>query len=541
MALHGLDHASHCAAHRGTRRRGPSGGRSAAPACRRVAVHRLRARLTASTASSCACARRARSAACAAARQARSACGGPAASQCRASSVVASGSTGQRLGRPRVQPCAPARGEAGVHRVADQGVAEDQPVHAVLTDQAGGLARARGGRARRPRPPGPRRRASPGRTADPARRRPGAAPRSPPRAGPRAGSSTSWTAVGGWASASRPCRSWRAEARRAYSTRKKGLPSVRSRSRDGVLVRRVARGDGVDHRGRRVLVEARQLDAQGVRPGHRLGDVGQRAGRVGAGPARSATQSRGVSSADSASSRSTRSVAVSAQCRSSRTSSDRGACAASRSRRATASHVRNSPPGGVADLGQLGPERLEHALPGPQRRRTVVLGAPPHGTRSPRARASAASSAQSRLLPIPGSPVTTANRVVPAGGLVERRCAAGRAGASRPSIGQGATARRRRRRCRWRPAPVRRRRAAGPAGPARGAVPSAGGVQARAGSCRRTAPAARAARHRGRCRAPRRARAAPGGRPPGPPPDGRRGSARARAAPTAAPAAGAGR
>ena len=106
---------------------------------------------------------------------------------------------------------------------------EAEPVDAVLADQPGLLrrfqrvehrvlveARARGQR---------RRDRTAGRSP-----RPAAAP--PRRSGSRASRrvSTSCTAVGGFASASSRPRSPRSAASRAYSTRKKGLPSVRCSS-----------------------------------------------------------------------------------------------------------------------------------------------------------------------------------------------------------------------------------------------------------------------------------------------------------------------
>ena len=117
-----------------------------------------------------------------------------------------------------------------------------------------------------------------------------------------------------------------------------------------------------------------------------------------------------------------------------------------------------------AELGAAlgGFVRLAAGMPAPSLSSTCCHGhsggAPsscehrPTSTSTPRARATAASSALSRDLPMPGSPVSTAYVAAPAAAVSSAPSRAARSG-SRPTIGQAATGRPRG----WAPGPARRR------------------------------------------------------------------------------------
>ena len=136
---------------------------------------------------------------------------------------------GHRLGHLCVQPGPTRRRDLGVGRVPDQRVREAEPVDTVLTDQAGLLRRLQGVEHRilvetRAAASTARSNCRPITEAS----RSTVRVRSGSRASRRV--STSFTAVGGFASASSRPRSPRSAASRAYSTRKNGLPSVRCSS-----------------------------------------------------------------------------------------------------------------------------------------------------------------------------------------------------------------------------------------------------------------------------------------------------------------------
>ncbi len=277
-------------------------------------------------------------------------------------------------------------------------------------------------------------------------------------------------------------RSARSPASRANSTRKNGLPSVRSRScsasasETGFSLTRASSSTtaGVgspDSSSRTACFRAIVSATSASTP-------------VGSGCARQVARtircSPAVASAVSASSRSTRRVEGSAQCRSSSTT--RVVCSrdASRITRVMRSQARNCAPSSSSassppSSAPIAPSTARHGHRG---------GAPssweqrPTRTRTPRSRARSAISAARRVLPMPGSPVSTAYDGLPATAPASA-CSSAPRSCSRPASAQGATASGSGR--------AGAGAATGAAGGAAGTAPGSGATQSSARSCRSTA------------------------------------------------------
>ena len=305
---------------------------------------------------------------------------------------------------------------------------------------------------------------------------------------------------GGWASASRPDRSPPSRASRAYSTQEERVAVGAGRAARGLTVGRARLAHGLDDARPRRRAEPGRCDPQRVPTGERLDRV-EPSASVGSGWLRQVPRTSSRPSWTVSPSRpSTRSEATSAQCRSSSSTSEvvaRAASAPHRRWRPRCGTGRRRPrPARVAR--EVAPEPVEHRWP------TATAGVRPRpgssGRTAPCAArpATAASSASSRLLPMPGSPTSAAR----AGAASRLRRAAHQLGqlVVRPTSGQGATG--------------GRGRGAGRAGACAGTVatPAAtggGGASRARGPGAAPRPAGRAAPRRARGRARRRARCGP--------------------------------
>ena len=306
-------------------------------------------------------------------------------------------------------------GGAGVDGVADQGVGEPEAADAVLAGQPGATATSRASSTSSSSCPAAsatvsRSKKRPTTAATTSAERVASGSRS------RRRETTSVTACGGSGSASRVSRSAASSTRRAYSTRKNGLPSVRVRSASAWPAEG-RRADGLDDPATSAAGQPGQVEPESRAAGRAARR--RRPGRPsGCGRSRQvATRVSRPRCTDSSSRPSTRSDEESDQCRSSRSTST----ARPRGGRHRPDDVvpgpelaASAPPtAGAASVGRPRPRpssTLAHGHSG---------GAPssweqrPTSTVQPRSSAAAASSASSRLLPIPGSPTTEAKVGVP--------------------------------------------------------------------------------------------------------------------------------
>ena len=252
--------------------------------------------------------------------------------------------------------------------------------------------------------------------------------------------STSCTPAGGCSSASRWARSARSPASRAYSTRKNGLPSVRSRSAlawsgVGRLWATVANTSPTSSG-----AQAGEAAAECVPAGQRLGDVGERPGRLGVSRQVSSTSSRPVLGGLDEQPQHPQAAGVGPVQVVEDHHEHRLLARPRRGRvRAIRSKARNSSLSTSARVSAAGwlPRASSTVVHGHSGGAPSSCEHRPMQTRAPRRRAAATSSAASRDLPIPGSPVSTAYVGVPARARSQASPSAARS-ASRPTIGQSA-------------------------------------------------------------------------------------------------------
>ena len=254
--------------------------------------------------------------------------------------------------------------------------------------------------------------------------------------------STSWTARGRSSPSSSPPRSGRVAARRAYSTRKNGFPSVRRRSASVSCAVGCRCPTRVEDAGDRRRVQPGQLHLFGVGAGEDLGGVGQGpGGRRSVAPGRHQQQALGrgllhqqpedpeaggvgpVQVVEDDQHQGRRGPPR-ARCGRSATSTANSPPRAPSCGRAPGWSSAGAPGTATGPPGTLTPSVRSASSHGHNGGAPSSWEQRPTSTVAPRARARAASSAQSRLLPMPGSPVMTPKPASPASARSSRCTAA---------------------------------------------------------------------------------------------------------------------